>query len=153
VGALVLLLVVFTVSDSLPQAEAKRDPIGVMLVEVNSARARLGLARLSFDPRLSRAAQAQSDDLARRGRLTHVGSGGGLVARVQRVGYHYRLVEENLAAGVADPATVVRLWLKSPGHRANLLSPHVVKAGIGYAPRGRGPRAHYWTLILARPAA
>ena len=43
---------------------------------------------------------------------------------------------ENLAWGETDespPAAIVALWMKSPGHRANILEPGYREIGIGMA--------------------
>jgi uncharacterized protein YkwD len=149
--ALTVLLAAMMIATGRAPAEAAQDPVPLMLLRVNQARAKLGLSKLSLDARLSRAAQRQSHDLAALGTLTHGGPGGDLAARVLRVGYRFGLIEENLAAGVADPAAVVNLWLRSPGHRANLLRAAVNRAGIGYVARGNGRNGHYWTLIMAQP--
>ncbi len=132
-------------------ARAGSDGVKVMLAQLNAVRAQRGLRPLAPDPRLMRAAQRESEALARLGRLTHVGPDGDLGTRVRRAGYRYRLVEENLAAGIADPVDVLTAWLHSPPHRANLLRAEVSTIGIGYAPQGAA-FGHYWTLILAGPA-
>jgi uncharacterized protein YkwD len=81
--------------------------------------------------------------------------GTGLGERVAASGYRYRFLAENIAAGQAEPASVVEGWLKSEGHRRNLLEAEAVEAGAGYAfrPRERGPAEyrHYWVLVLAAP--
>jgi uncharacterized protein YkwD len=44
---------------------------------------------------------------------------------------------ENLAWGtgpLATPAATVRAWMRSPGHRANLLSGRFREVGVGVAP-------------------
>jgi uncharacterized protein YkwD len=132
-------------------AGATANSVATMLAQVNALRSKLGLAALTPDARLMRAAQRQSEELARLGALTHEPPSGDLSARVGRMGYRFGLVEENLALGMVDPTKVLRAWLRSPGHRANLLRAEVSRIGIGYAPRG-GRLGHYWTLIMADPA-
>ncbi|MBX6324006.1 MAG: CAP domain-containing protein [Rhodospirillaceae bacterium] len=133
-------------------ATASGDGLRTMLTQINLVRAQRGLRPLAPDVRLMQAAQRESEVLAGLGILTHVGPDGDLGTRVRRFGYRYRLVEENLAAGIADPASVVNAWLRSPLHRANLLRAGISSIGIGYAPQRRGILGPYWTLILAEPA-
>jgi uncharacterized protein YkwD len=48
---------------------------------------------------------------------------------------------ENVAVGQETPASVMRAWLNSPGHRRNILSPNYRYIGVGYVNNGRP----YWT--------
>lgn len=55
---------------------------------------------------------------------------------------------ENIAAGQSRPEDVVRTWMESPSHRANLLSPQFREVGAGYYFSGSSTYGHYWTLEL-----
>ena len=44
----------------------------------------------------------------------------------------YYNIGENIAMGQITPAEVVRDWMNSPGHRANILDPSYVYIGVGY---------------------
>jgi uncharacterized protein YkwD len=68
--------------------------------------------------------------MLRRGYFGH----GKTVARLARFGVRGPRVGENLAWGAGPtvgPDTLVRLWLRSPRHRANLLRPGFRRVGIG----------------------
>jgi uncharacterized protein YkwD len=57
--------------------------------------------------------------------------------RILRAGYNGRITGENIHWGVrinSTPAEIVRGWMDSPGHRANILRPTFseVGTGIGY---------------------
>jgi uncharacterized protein YkwD len=100
------------------------------LAAMNQARAAHGLAPLRLDPRLQRAAQAHSGDMLRRNYFAH----GRFVSRLARFGVRGPRVGENLAWGVgsaSDPQAVVRSWLASPRHRANLLRRGFRRVGLG----------------------
>jgi uncharacterized protein YkwD len=114
------------------------------------ARAQAGLAVTTADPRLVAAARAIAEDNATRGELDHVDARGGtLRARTTQAGYAFRLVAENLAVGTPDGAVVVRLWLDSPEHRANLLNAGAAHHGLA---RARGPDGRdYWAAIFGAP--
>jgi uncharacterized protein YkwD len=101
-----------------------------LLSAINETRAAHGLEPLRLDPRLQRAALAHSSDMVRRNYFAH----GRLVPRLARFGVRARRVGENLAWGVgsgADARHVVRSWLASPRHRANLLRPGFRRVGLG----------------------
>jgi uncharacterized protein YkwD len=62
--------------------------------------------------------------------------------RVTNSGFSWHAVGENIARGAATPSEVVKRWLKSPGHRANILKCTFTHIGVGEAPGSKGP---YWT--------
>jgi uncharacterized protein YkwD len=101
-----------------------------LLQEMNRTRAAHGLAPLRIDLTLQRAARAHSRDMIVRGYFGH----GGFAARMQRFGVQGPRVGENLAWGEgtrAQARSVVQMWLRSPGHRANLLRPGFRRVGVG----------------------
>lgn len=53
---------------------------------------------------------------------------------------------ENIAAGQATPEDVMKSWLSSAGHKANILSPEYTKMGLGYSNSVRGA---YWAQEFA----
>jgi uncharacterized protein YkwD len=40
---------------------------------------------------------------------------------------------ENIASGQKNPAAVMKSWLKSPGHRSNILDRDYTRLGVGVA--------------------
>ncbi|MEW6648741.1 MAG: CAP domain-containing protein [Chloroflexota bacterium] len=50
---------------------------------------------------------------------------------------------ENIAAGYADPQTVMNGWMGSSGHRANILNSNYREIGVGYWDGG-GSYQRYW---------
>jgi uncharacterized protein YkwD len=129
---------------------------------VNSERRERGLRALKLNRRLSRAADGHADDMVRRDYFAHDSlSGASFVDRIRRTGYlsgpRAWVVGENLAWGSGDrssPTAIVRAWMNSPGHRANILQRRFREVGIGLevgAPqRPPGPAATYATEFGAR---
>jgi uncharacterized protein YkwD len=113
-----------------------------LLCLLNGLRRSRGLRPLRSNRRLSRAASGHSRFMVRAAFFSHVGPGGiGLVQRVRRAGYlsgtHSWLVGENIGFGigrVASPAGMVRSWMGSTPHRANILSGSFHEIGLGVAP-------------------
>lgn len=109
---------------------------------LNNERARHHLGPLRSNTRLWRAATRYARDMTRRKFFDHVGPGGStLVGRISSVGYISRnrawRIGENIAYGTghyATPASTVRMWMHSPGHRANILRGSFHEIGIGIAP-------------------
>jgi uncharacterized protein YkwD len=132
-----------------PPAAAVSPMLRDMLARVNAERASRGLAPMRYDDRLVLAAQRHSDDQARSGRMSHTGSDGSNVAvRVDRVGYSWRSLAENVAYGYPDVEAVTAGWMESEGHRRNILSANV-HIGVGLAIGADG--LPYWTQVFGTP--
>jgi uncharacterized protein YkwD len=106
--------------------------------DLNSFRAAHGRPPLAADGSLAAMAYSHSVDMARRGRLDHAGF------RQQRGPGGARA--ENVAYGCADAACTMRMWIRSAGHRANMLRRDVSRYGLASAVSAKGRR--YWTLVL-----
>ncbi len=101
-----------------------------LLGAINATRGADGLAPVRPDGTLMRAARAHSLDMLRRDYFGH----GAFGPRMSSFGLRVALVGENLAWGVGSSAStsgVIRMWLASPEHRANLLRPGFRRIGIG----------------------
>ena len=121
---------------------------------VNRERAARGLPPLAVDMRLAAAASAHAADLARRGVSGHEGSdGSGPAQRAGAAGYAWRVIAENVAAGQPDAATAVAAWMRSPGHRANILATDVRHVGAGYARDPDGSLDRHWVVVFGDAAA
>lgn len=104
-------------------------------------------------PLLERAAAVHARDMAQHGSLQHEGSDGSAPAdRVSRAGYRWRSVGENIASGQTTPQEVVRQWVVSPPHCANLMSARFTEMGVGYAVNKDGAEGIYWAQVFGRPA-
>jgi uncharacterized protein YkwD len=118
---------------------------------VNRERARRGLPALRELRRLDRAAQGHSDDMVARGYVSHSGLG----ERVNRAGYRWSALGENIASGQSTAAAVVRAWMSSTGHCRNILDPGFRHIGVGVSAhpvRGFARRPATWTEDFGRPA-
>jgi len=143
---------------SLPTAQA------ATLCLLNGERASHGLPALAEQPVLEAAAQTYAQAMVSQRFFGHVSPSGQtiehrLASYVGATGV--RATGENLAWGegaLATPASVVRNWMSSPGHRGNVLDPSYGEVGIGVAagnPNGGLPAlaATYVTEFGGRGAA
>lgn len=123
---------------------------------INQARAAQGLPAYQASAELSAAARAHSCDLAQHQLISHVSSDGRTLAdRLAGATPAWQWPSENIAAGLADPAAVVALWLDEPAdgwHRRNILDPDQQAVGAGYCHQPDDPSGnqHYWTADFAR---
>lgn len=109
---------------------------------------------LRLSEALNSAALAHSFDMADHNYFEHVGADGSTpAARVTRAGYAWRVVGENLAAGVPTAEEAVTGWLQSPAHCQNLMDPRFTDMGVGYAVNPRDPAVIFWTQVFAQPLA
>lgn len=150
---------VIKVAGSSP-ASSNQSSANQVLALLNAERARAGCQPLSLDSRLMRAAQQHSEDMAVNNFVGHTGSNGSTLAqRANAVGYTWSALAENVAAGYATPEAVMAGWMRSDGHRQNILNCRYVHVGIGYvyqsddAPLAgmRYPYYHYWTQVFGAP--
>ncbi|HEU5162914.1 MAG TPA: CAP domain-containing protein [Thermoanaerobaculia bacterium] len=113
-----------------PEAGARHQEDAIV-AEMNAHRAAYGLAPLSLERRLSAAADDRADDMFEEGYFAHIGPDGrSPFLAVTANGYRYRTVGENLAVGYRSARAIVDGWMRSPGHRANILSPDYRDVGI-----------------------
>ena len=125
--------------DLAPSAETLGAMADATLCLLNGERADHGLAPLAPNALLADAATGYASDLVAGSYFSHTGrDGSGVLERIQRSGYLPRgtafVLGENLAwgsGGLATPASIMRAWMNSPGHRANILNPDFREIGVG----------------------
>ena len=120
----------------------------------NAQRRQSGLATLTVNARLTQAAQIQADQMVRAGLLAHVLPNATYPRpedRLDAVSYDWEVFAENLASGQPTPAAAVTDWMRSSGHRDNILNRSITEMGAGYARDSNG-RA-YWAQVFGRPSS
>ena len=111
---------------------------------VNEQRAKYGLKALAADPELCRVARIKSQDMADNRYFSHTSPVYGAPFDMMRsFGIKYRAAGENIACGQRTPEEVVAAWMRSQGHRANILNASFTKIGVGYVSNGS-----YWTQMF-----
>jgi uncharacterized protein YkwD len=117
---------------------------------VNEERRRAGLQSLAWDDRLAEQARAHSRRMVERGFFEHRDPElGDLGARLKRARIRCFTCAENIfqqQGHLNPPAVAVENWMKSPGHRANILTPAFTRTGVGVAVRRDG--THFFTQIF-----
>jgi uncharacterized protein YkwD len=108
-----------------------------VLCLVNKERAAAGLGGLVDNGALTAAAQGHSADMVAQRFFSHTSADGRTVAqRIVAAGYTpYRSFGENIAwgSGGYTAESVVKGWMESPGHRANILGASFTESGVGIA--------------------
>ena len=98
---------------------------------VNAVRAQHGLAALTVDTKVQRAAQVRATETAQSFSHTRP-NGSSFSTALTEAGVTYRTAGENIAYGQSTPQAVVDAWMNSSGHRANILSSSYTTIGVGY---------------------
>ena len=109
---------------------------------VNRERTRRGLPALRANRTLQASARAYARDMVRRSFFDHVSPSGATLTERIRENTRYLAgalrwqIGENLAWGTGSrstPAQIVRGWMHSPGHRANIVNRGFREMGLGVA--------------------
>ncbi|MCY3020786.1 MAG: CAP domain-containing protein [Planctomycetota bacterium] len=116
----------------------------------NAERQKAGLEPLRLNAKLFEAARGHSAHMAKHDELTHELDGKNVSKRADEKGYKWSAVGENVAWNQRTPEDVVRSWMKSSGHRANILNKDFDEIGVGIAPNKKGEL--YYTQVFGRPA-
>lgn len=88
----------------------------------NLVRAANKKSPLRLNARLSSAAQKFAIYLAKHRNYEHNADGRTPDQRIDAEGYVWGSWGENIAWGMRDPETAVKVWMNSPGHRENIMS-------------------------------
>jgi uncharacterized protein YkwD len=120
------------------QAEAAR--------YLNAYRAQKRLGPLLPESRLVKAADTQCKIMIRNGRIGHeFGPGTRFMERLQAAGIGLRAAGENVAMGQPNVGAVMDAWMKSRGHRRNIMDPKFTHFGLAMRLAGGRP---WWALVL-----
>ena len=140
---------------------AEPDEVEAQITELTNAfRKTQGLNPVEADEALAKAAAKFGAYLAKEGVLGHRAGGTTPAERVKAVGYDYCAVRENLAYqfdtfgfssdGLAKAC--VDGWIKSPGHRANLVAEDVTETGVGIVYDAKSGR-YFAVQLFGLPAS
>jgi len=142
-------------SDQEPRLDSKTYTLERLIFKkVNQERRRSGLKALRWSPLLTDVARRHSLDMADNGFFSHKNSRGedlavrarkgGIAITGGQIGENIGMIPGSNAIGygytgsLKDIATaMVSTWMKSPGHRANILNADYSFTGVGVAHDGR----------------
>ena len=115
-----------------------------VLALVNKERVKNGLSELSMDEKVRSVARKKSNDMYNKKYFSHTSpTYGSPFDMLKTFNIQYRYAGENIAQGYTTPEAVVKGWMNSSGHRANILNAKYTKIGIGYEANG-----NYWTQLF-----
>lgn len=104
---------------------------GEVIEKTNQERASLGLPPLTLNRELTSAALAKGQHMFENQYWAHVAPDGTDPWHfIRRAEYTYQVAGENLARDFATTDEMVRAWMASPTHRANIMNPRYQEIGI-----------------------
>ncbi|WP_223885134.1 CAP domain-containing protein [Nocardia colli] len=143
IGVSAIALSAVTGAPAALAAPQSQSPADTVVSLTNAERAKAGCSPLKAESHLTQAAQGHSEDMAAGGFMDHNSSKGDPGDRISAAGYRAQTWAENIAAGQRSAEEVVKAWMNSSGHRANILNCGLKDIGVGYAKGGNG--TPYWT--------
>lgn len=106
----------------------------VVIAETNTARSEEALSPLEHNKVLDQVAKMKAQDMVDNDYFAHWSpSGISPWYWFEKAGYRYGHAGENLAVHFTDSDAVVKAWLDSPTHRANIMDEKYTEIGIGTA--------------------
>ena len=128
-------------ADTVPSAGSVAEVRSATLCLLNAERTQRGRRPLRSNAGLALAGRRHAKDMVRRRYFAHASrSGAGFDDRIKAAGYlrgaRAATIGENLGWGsgsLSTPRSMVRSWMASPGHRANMLRPAFREIRIGIA--------------------
>jgi len=159
IAALIVLLFVIALGVERLVIRSPSSQVGAVVASVlvelaNADRAGQGLATLSVNPELERAAKLKALDMADKEYFAHQSPEGFEPWHwFEEAGYDFRSAGENLAVYFSDSSEVERAWMNSPAHRANILSDRYTEIGVALAHgRFEGRETTFVVQMFASPA-
>lgn len=116
---------------------------------VNQERAKYGLNALTLSNDLTHIATMKAADMRDKNYFSHNSPTYGTpFEMLQKFGVKYQYAGENIAAGQTTADQVMKDWLNSSGHRANILNKNYKELGVGYVTGGS--YGTYWVQLFIK---
>ncbi len=119
----------------------------------NKERKKRGLKKLKWNETLAYSARYHAQDMAEENYFEHSSFDRNSNGKLKEVCGTFDRVEafivfnylaENISAGQVTPEAVVKSWMKSPGHRKNILGKNFSELGVGFYQSNNSEYEYYW---------
>ncbi len=137
-------------SVTIPVRDVDIDAMEQRVMElVNAERTSRGIAPLEENWEVRRVAGYKAMDLRDGRYFSHTSpTYGSPFDMLRSFGISFRAAGENIAMGQKTPESVMQAWMRSEGHRANILNPTFTHIGVGYCTGGSS--GSYWVQMFIR---
>ncbi|RYD06194.1 hypothetical protein N752_04715 [Desulforamulus aquiferis] len=117
---------------------------------VNVERAKQGLKPVVAKQDLTQVAQLKAQDMLQKKYFSHTSpTYGSPFDMMRKHGISYTAAGENIAMGQRTAEQVMKDWMNSPGHRANILNANFNELGVGITQSYNG-YGYIWVQMFAR---
>lgn len=131
---------------SQPEDETSQSDFAQQVVDlVNEERAKAGVAPLTTNSKAEAAANVRAREIEKTFSHTRP-DGSSFSTALTQNGVNYSGSGENIAYGQKTPQDVMDGWMKSAGHKANILNEDFTTIGVGYYQNSAG--VGYWTQLF-----
>ena len=117
----------------------------------NEERKQKDVKPLKLSPALSKLARAHSENMAKQQKQDHTLDDKTPFDRLRGAGYKYFKAGENIGSAEEGGTLemIMKAWMESKGHAANILEPDYTEIGVGLAKDKDGTT--YYTQLFAKP--
>lgn len=115
-----------------------------VISKTNAERTKAGLPKLSKNTKLCQAAQERAKETVTKFSHTRP-NGKDCFSILKEYNITYSAAGENIAYGYVTPDDVVKGWMGSPGHKANILNKRYKSIGVGFYEKNG---AKYWVQMF-----
>lgn len=144
------LMLIFLFSFSLSSLSSNVKEKNEIIKMVNSVRAEKNLPPLIENKKLNILADKKAKIMANENNLSHTAGGYKTFSDfLIENNIEFLAVGENIARNWKTPEEVMKAWLSSKGHRANIMSEKFTQIGVGKAISSNGDI--YWVQLFIKP--
>ena len=144
------LMLIFLFSFSLSSLSFNVKDKNEIIKMVNSVRAEKNLPPLIENKKLNILADKKAKIMANENNLSHTAGGYKTFSDfLIENNVKFLAVGENIARNWKTPEEVMKAWLSSKGHRANIMSEKFTQIGVGKAISSNGDI--YWVQLFIKP--
>lgn len=133
-----------TITVNVTEPESSSSMTDEVIELINKERKKAGLSPLTADNALNDVAALRAAELTKKFDHTRP-DGSSCFTAIKDAGIKYFTAAENIARGQKSAESVVKSWMNSPGHRANILNGDVTKIGVGYV---KYNGKYYWVQVF-----
>lgn len=142
---ILIFLFIFSITSFSSDKSEKKDIIKM----VNKVRIEKNLPVLKENKKLNILADKKAKIMAKENNLSHTAGGyNSFSDLVKEANIEYLAVGENIARNWKTPDNVMKAWLNSSGHRANILNKKFTQIGVGKAINSKGDI--YWVQLFIK---
>ena len=142
---MLIFLFIFSITSFSSDRSEKKDIIKM----VNKVRIEKNLPVLKENKKLNILADKKAKIMAKENNLSHTAGGyNSFSDLIKEANIEYLAVGENIARNWKTPDDVMKAWLNSSGHRANILNKKFTQIGVGKAINSKGDV--YWVQLFIK---